>query len=94
MAFPPGFWLGDSGGDHREHPRAPAHQIAWSTVSFNAASNHRVDHCVLAFPGVLEICAATLFQRQFVNSIPPFVDESGLDRDAALLPHTRDNSRR
>src|SRR4029077_16489867 len=66
VAFPAYFWLGDSGSDHCEHPGPPAHQITRSTVSFDAASSHRVDDCVLAFPGVLEICAATLFQRQFV----------------------------
>src|SRR4030095_8625032 len=67
-AFPADFWLGDSGGDHCEHPSAPAHQITRSTVSFDAASNHRVCDCVLAFPCVLEFCAATLFQCQFVSS--------------------------
>src|SRR5215831_17222407 len=69
VAFPADFWLGDSGGDHREYPRAPAHQIARSTVSFDATSNHRFDDCVLAFPCVLEFCAATLFQRQLVISV-------------------------
>src|SRR5438874_2883487 len=67
-AFPADFWLDDSCGDHCQHPCAAAHQIARSTVSFDAASNHRVDVCVLAFPRVLEICAATLFQREFVSS--------------------------
>ena len=51
-----------------QHSRAPADQIHGSTVSFDAASNHRVDDCILALPRVLEICAATLFQRQFVSS--------------------------
>ena len=67
VAFPADFWLGDSGGDHREYPRAPADQIPRPTVSVDAASNHRVDDCVLAFACVLEICAATLFQRELVR---------------------------
>jgi len=66
VAFPAYFWLGHSGGDHCEHPCAAADQIAWSTLSFDASSNHRFDDCILAFPCVLEICATTLFERQLV----------------------------
>ena len=51
VAFQADFWLGDSGGDHCEHPGAPAHQITRSTVSFDAASSHRVDALCSGFPG-------------------------------------------
>jgi len=67
VAFQAGFWLGNSGSDHCQHPRAPPDQIHGSTVSFDAASNHRVDDRVLAFSRVLELCAGTLFQREFVS---------------------------
>src|SRR5881409_3464897 len=61
------FWVGRPGRDHCQHPRSSAHQIVWSTVSLDAASDCRVEHWVLVRRGVLAICAATLFQRQLVG---------------------------
>jgi hypothetical protein len=92
MAFPDDFWLGDSCRYHCEYPRAPAHQIVWSTVSLDAASNHRVDNCVLAFPSVLEFCAATLFQRQFVMIVCNRVGCRAQDWQAKRLPYNTDHA--
>lgn len=67
MALPTDFWLDHPGGDHREHPRATADQIAGATASVDASSGCCIDRCVLAVPRLLEICPAALLQRQLLK---------------------------
>ena len=67
MALPNNFRLDHSGGDHREYPRAAAHQIVWTTIPADASPGCRLDDCILAVPSLLEICVAPLFKREFVR---------------------------
>ena len=67
MAFPVDFRLDHTGGDHREYPRAAAHQVVWTTVRPDASPDCRIDDRFLAVPCFLEICVAPLLQRELVN---------------------------
>ena len=71
MALSPDLWLDHPGGDHREHPRATADQIAGATASVDAPPGCRIDRCVLAVPRLLEICPAALLQRQLIGQDAP-----------------------
>src|SRR6266568_4682969 len=73
--FPDDFRLDHSGGDHREYPRAAAHQIVWTTIPADASPDCRFDDCILAVPSLLEICVAPLFKREFVRGGAPAVEQ-------------------
>src|SRR6266568_1367876 len=62
------LWLDHSGGDYREYSRPPARQIAWTAGTTDAASCHCLEHYFLALPRLLEICFASLLERQFISS--------------------------